>query len=44
MPAKGATLDVTFEAFDRPHGEKIVAALRERDYIVRYLEIGERMD
>lgn len=44
VPAKGATLDVTFEAFDRPHGEKIVAALRERDYIVRYLEIGERMD
>ncbi|TYC63511.1 threonine ammonia-lyase [Rhodobacterales bacterium] len=44
VPAKGATLDVTFEAFDRPHGEKIIAALRERDYVVRYLEIGERMD
>ncbi len=44
VPAKGATLDVTFEAFDRPHGERIVAALRERGFVVRYLEIGERMD
>ncbi|MHA7773421.1 threonine ammonia-lyase [Roseibium sp. M-1] len=44
VPAKGATLDVTFEAFDRPHGERIVAALRERAFIVRYLEIGDRMD
>ncbi len=44
VPAKGATLDVTFEAFDRPHGERIIAALRERGYGVRYLEIGERMD
>jgi len=44
VPAKGATLDVTFEAFDRPHGERIVAALRERAFVVRYLEIGERMD
>ncbi|PVB63270.1 threonine ammonia-lyase [Labrenzia sp. 011] len=44
VPAKGATLDVTFEAFDRPHGERIVAALREHGYGVRYLEIGERMD
>ncbi|WP_299812287.1 threonine ammonia-lyase [uncultured Roseibium sp.] len=44
VPAKGATLDVTFEAFDRPHGERIVAALRERGYGVRYLEIGERME
>lgn len=44
VPAKGATLDVTFEAFDRPHGERIVAALRERGFVVRYLEIGDRMD
>ncbi|WP_244274666.1 threonine ammonia-lyase [Labrenzia sp. OB1] len=44
VPAKGATLDVTFEAFDRPHGERIVAALREHGYGVRYLEIGERME
>jgi len=44
VPAKGATLDVTFEAFDRPHGERIVTALRERGFVVRYLEIGERMD
>jgi threonine dehydratase len=44
VPAKGATLDVTFEAFDRPHGERIIAALRERAFVVRYLEIGERMD
>ncbi|GAB4512067.1 MAG: threonine ammonia-lyase [Roseibium sp.] len=44
VPAKGATLDVTFEAFDRPHGERIVSALRERGFVVRYLEIGERMD
>ncbi len=44
VPAKGATLDVTFEAFDRPHGERIVAALREREFVVRYLEIGDRMD
>jgi threonine dehydratase len=44
VPAKGATLDVTFEAFDRPHGERIVAALRERAFVVRYLEIGDRMD
>ncbi|WP_428687714.1 threonine ammonia-lyase [Roseibium sp.] len=44
VPAKGATLDVTFEAFDRPHGERIVAALRAREFVVRYLEIGERMD
>ena len=44
VAAKGATLDVTFEAFDRPHGERIVSALRERGFVVRYLEIGERMD
>jgi threonine dehydratase len=44
VPAKGATLDVSFEAFDRPHGERIVAALRERGFVVRYLEIGDRMD
>ncbi|WP_299471779.1 threonine ammonia-lyase [uncultured Roseibium sp.] len=44
VPAKGATLDVSFEAFDREHGERIVAALRDRSYVVRYLEIGERMD
>lgn len=44
VPAKGATLDVTFEAFDRPHGERVVAALRARDFVVRHLEIGERMD
>lgn len=44
VPAKGATLDVTFEAFDRPHGERIVATLRERGFVVRYLEIGDRMD
>ncbi|MCX2723312.1 threonine ammonia-lyase [Roseibium salinum] len=44
VPAKGATLDVTFEAFDRPHGERVVAALRDRGFVVRYLEIGERMD
>jgi threonine dehydratase len=44
VPAKGATLDVSFEAFDRPHGERIVAALRERSFVVRYLEIGDRMD
>jgi len=44
VPAKGATLDVSFEAFDRPHGERIVAALRDRGFVVRYLEIGDRMD
>ena len=44
VPAKGATLDVTFEAFDRPHGEEIVTALRGRGFTVRHLEIGERMD
>ncbi|MEP3049480.1 MAG: threonine ammonia-lyase [Roseibium sp.] len=44
VPAKGATLDVSFEAFDRPHGERIVAELRERGFIVRYMEIGERME
>ncbi|MEP2439448.1 MAG: ACT domain-containing protein, partial [Roseibium sp.] len=44
VPAKGATLDVTFEAFDRPHGEEIVTALRQRGFTVRHLEIGERMD
>ncbi len=44
VPAKGATLDVSFEAFDRPHGEEIVAALRGRGFTVRHLEIGERMD
>ncbi|WP_417666918.1 threonine ammonia-lyase [Roseibium sp.] len=44
VPAKGATLDVTFEAFDRPHGEEIVQALRERGFTVKHLEIGERMD
>ncbi|WP_422039206.1 threonine ammonia-lyase [Roseibium sp.] len=43
VPAKGATLDVSFEAFDRDHGERIVAALRDRGFVVRYLEIGERM-
>ncbi len=43
VPAKGATLDVSFEAFDRPHGERVVASLRERGFVVRHLEIGERM-
>ncbi|MEP1931066.1 MAG: threonine ammonia-lyase [Roseibium sp.] len=44
VPAKGATLDVSFEAFDRPHGERIVAELRDRGFVVRYMEIGERME
>ncbi|MEJ8474185.1 threonine ammonia-lyase [Roseibium algae] len=44
VPAKGATLDVSFEAFDRPHGAEIVAALRNKGFTVRHLEIGERMD
>ncbi|NVK32845.1 MAG: threonine ammonia-lyase [Rhodobacteraceae bacterium] len=44
VPAKGATLDVSFEAFDRAHGEEIVSALRERDFTVRHLEISERID
>lgn len=44
VPAKGATLDVTFEAFDKEHGESVVSALRDRGFTVRHLEIGERMD
>lgn len=42
VPAKGATLDVTFEAFDRMHGIEIVDALKARGYRVRFVDL-ERM-
>lgn len=44
VPAKGATLDVTFEAFDAQHGSEIVAALRERGFTVRHLDVSETME
>lgn len=44
VPAKGAKLDVTFEAFDADHGEAIVAALRERGYRVRHVDVAESME
>jgi len=44
VPAKGATLDVTFEAFDAQHGEAIVAALRERGYRVRHVDVAESIE
>lgn len=44
VPAKGATLDVTFEAFDANHGEEIVSALRTRGYTVRRMDVAEAID
>ncbi len=44
VPAKGATLDVTFEAFDAEHGEQIVAALRGRGLRVRRVDVAESME
>lgn len=43
VPAKGATLDVTFETFDAPHGQTIIEALRERGYAVRQMNVAEVM-
>ncbi|WP_150523461.1 threonine ammonia-lyase [Roseibium sediminis] len=41
VPAKGATLDVTFEAFDRAHGQEIVDRLRAGGYTVKRLDLGQ---
>ncbi|CUB00314.1 threonine ammonia-lyase [Pannonibacter indicus] len=43
VPAKGATLDVTFETFDAAHGQAIIEALRERGYAVRQMNVAEVM-
>ena len=37
VPATGATLDVTIEARDGPHGEKIIQAIREDGFEVQRL-------
>ncbi|MTH97751.1 threonine ammonia-lyase [Roseibium sp. RKSG952] len=44
VPAKGATLDVTFEAFDAAHGTQIVEGLREYGYTVRHVDVTESID
>jgi len=44
VPAKGATLDVTFEAFDAAHGREIVTALRAGGYTVRYIDRAEAIE
>lgn len=44
VPAKGTTLDVTFEAFDAHHGEEIVVALRQRGYRVRRMDVAESLE
>ncbi|MTI42392.1 threonine dehydratase [Roseibium hamelinense] len=44
VPAKGATLDVTFEAFDAQHGTEIVDALRTKGYTVRHLDVTESIE
>ncbi|GGB56511.1 threonine ammonia-lyase [Roseibium aquae] len=44
VPAKGATLDVTFEAFDADHGREIVTALRAGGYTVRYIDRAETVE
>jgi len=44
VPAKGATLDVTFEAFDSAHGREIVTALRAGGYTVRYIDRAEAIE
>ncbi|EFO29489.1 threonine dehydratase [Roseibium sp. TrichSKD4] len=41
VPAKGATLDVTFEVFDRAHGQEIVDKLRTSGYTVRHQDLGQ---
>ncbi|MBO0345978.1 threonine ammonia-lyase [Roseibium limicola] len=41
VPAKGATLDVTFEAFTAQHGTDIVQALREKGYTVKHLDVAQ---
>ncbi|MFD1694654.1 threonine ammonia-lyase [Roseibium aestuarii] len=43
VPAKGATLDVTFEAFTAQHGKDIVQALRDKGYTVRHLDVAQTM-
>lgn len=40
IPAKGASLDIVFEARDGVHAEEICAALRERGYGVERTEVG----
>ncbi|ADZ70334.1 threonine ammonia-lyase [Polymorphum gilvum] len=44
VPAKGATLDVTFETFDAAHGRRIVAALEDKGYAVRLMDVAEAID
>ncbi|NBN62535.1 threonine ammonia-lyase [Pannonibacter tanglangensis] len=43
VPAKGATLDVTFETFDAAHGQKIISALEARGFPVRPMNVAEVM-
>jgi len=41
VPAKGATLDVTFEALDEEHGQQVIKALEQHGYRVRDMDVGE---
>lgn len=44
VPAKGATLDVTFEAFDRAHGQEIIDLLRSKGYTVKRMDLGQTIN
>ncbi len=44
VPAKGATLDVTFEAFDSAHGQRVINALEDAGFMVRRLNVAESLE